>query len=445
MFSWLRKKKVMPPKLSQEPLREFVYLDEVSLRSLLSSQTGEVVDSTSKQTEDIIDAEVGSKIAAEVPLVASSELTSRFQTSNSSTLQTSRKATVQSWFRDFYNIPNLRLIEPVVGVEAIADVDALTTSTIKSIVVKSSDLERGKLVEFRVKLSPDPIFHLGTMVSEFTGMADDYPEMFAENNANDTLREVQPINKILQRLLAGLIPVRAEAIDYVVVELDHVEYVVHRDAISGLQIETKALVVVGVTDHLAYWKDIRRVLFSDAEFTILCRISRSSLQSSWTPVKLADLFKELVPDLVSQMATVSQQPFNTGIQKSGSNMGTSGQLIKALFSYRDHILSAAEKTLTDEQEGQLREVILDQLDRAETASEQRNSFNAVAAKLDEFLHLELASSEHLELREASREIASLPHFPSLQVTSTAQAITPVVAKDTAQPRLLDVEVVAIYW
>lgn len=445
MFSWFKKKSVNPPKHSQEPLREFVYLDEVSLRSLLSSQTGEVVDSTSKQTEGAVDTEVGSKITAEVPLVASSEVTSRFQTSNSSTLQTSRKATVQSWFRDFYNIPDLRLIEPVVGVEAIADVDALKASETRSTVVRSSDLERGELVEFRVKLAPDPIFHLGTMVSEFTGMADDYPEMFAENNANETLREIQPINKILQRLLAGLIPVRAESIDYVVAEFDDVEYVVHRDAISGLEIKTKALVVVGVTDHLAYWKDIRRVLFSDAEFTILCRISRSSLQSSWTPVKLADLFRELVPDLVKQMADISQQPFNTGIQKSEVNVGTSTRLIRALYSYRDHILSAAEKTLTDEQERQLREVIIDQLDRAETASEQRNSFSAVAAKLDELLDIELASSKHLELREASREIASLSHFPSFQATSTTQAISPVLAKDTAQPRLLDVEVVAIYW
>ena len=58
------------------PLREFVYLDEVSLRSLLSSQVGEVKDSTSKQTSDTFGADVGSSVSVGVPQVGKSELTS---------------------------------------------------------------------------------------------------------------------------------------------------------------------------------------------------------------------------------------------------------------------------------------------------------------------------------------------------------------------------------
>ena len=51
---------------SDDPLREFVYLDEVSLRSLLSSQVGEVKDSTSKQTSDTLGVDVGSTVSAGV-------------------------------------------------------------------------------------------------------------------------------------------------------------------------------------------------------------------------------------------------------------------------------------------------------------------------------------------------------------------------------------------
>ena len=66
-----------------KPLREFVYLDEVSLRSLLSSQTGEVTDVKSEHQENALQAEIGSAIGTNVPLAVKSEITSRFQTSNS--------------------------------------------------------------------------------------------------------------------------------------------------------------------------------------------------------------------------------------------------------------------------------------------------------------------------------------------------------------------------
>ena len=157
-------------------------------------------------------------------------------------------------------------------------------------MVLKTQLQRGKLVEFRVRLGADPVFHLGTMVSEFTAMAEDYPDMFAAGGGLTTLREVQPINKILQRLLAGLVPIRATAVDHVVAEIEGIEYVVHREVIKGLDLRTRPLEIVGVTEQEAYWKDLRRVLFSDAEFTALARISRPGLHDSWTPVKLADLF-----------------------------------------------------------------------------------------------------------------------------------------------------------
>lgn len=446
LFKWMkRRREPSQSRAQREPLREFIYLDEVSLRSLLSSQTGEVIDSTSKQIAGSFDVEVGSSVAAGLPQMGSAELTSRFQTSNSSTLQTSRKATVQSWFRDFYNIPNLRVIEPANEVHKASSAIDLMAISNTSQIVKTSALERGGLVEFRVKLAADPIFHLGTMVSEFTGMSEDYPDMFAENNGLETLKEVQPVNRILQRLLAGLIPVRAEAIDYAVIEIDYVEYVVHRDVIIGLGIDTKPLVIVGVTEHLAYWKDIRRVLFSDAEFTVLCRISRSGLQASWTPVKLAELFRDLVPDLVEQMNEAGRSPFSVAPDKRNSVSTTEVSFVTALHLYKAEVLRETGKDLSGEQEVIVSKEIMKLLPQVVSASGQRAAYATVKLMLADLVGVELKSSKDIELREYSRNSSGLSLLPSLQPEPVKVDLQPPEMLKNLEPRLLDVDFVAIYW
>lgn len=328
------------------PLREFVYLYEVSLRSLLSSQTGEMIDSTSEQSVDAREAEISATLGVNPGVLAKAELSSRFQTSDSSTLQTSRKATVQSWFRELHALPGLRLIEPAEPSAPAGDLGTLKSIDDTSLVVGASALRRGSLVEFRVKLKADPVFHLGTMVSEFSAMAEDFPEMFAAGNGLETLHQAQPMNKILQRLLAGLIPVRATAVDYSVVVMHDREYVVHNSLLGGLGIERKPLEIVCVTEHLAYWKDIRRVLFSEAEFILLDRVARDALDESWTPVKLADLFHEVAPDLVRQINEASRVPFGTphlGVPA----VSVESQLGDALRSYTLALLTESKKELAE--------------------------------------------------------------------------------------------------
>ncbi len=425
-------------------LREFVYLDEVSLRSLLSSQKGGVTDSTSEQATDAREAALAGTMGVNSPLIAKAELESRYQTSNSSTIQTSRKSTVQSWFRELHEIEGLRLIQPARASKPAKDLVELKKVREPSLIVKADGLQRGKLVEFRVRLSADPVFHLGTMVSEFTGMAEDYPEMFAAGNGLASLQEVQPINKILQRLLAGLIPIRAIAVDYVVIELDKVEYVAHRELVEGLGLPAKPLEVVGVTEHLAYWKDIRRVLFSDAEFTMMCRISRPGLSESWTPVKLADLFRLVTPNLVDQINAAGKVPF--GAVGSGHTENVNeGRLGKALQSYAHAVLADLGEQLTDEQTGMIGMLIEQLKPGASLVSGQRAAFGALTDALVEMVGKRPEAARALELREAARQAAGLSLFPSLTASAVVTASTPAIDEPVDAPRLLDVDVIAIYW
>lgn len=425
-------------------LREFVYLDEVSLRSLLSSQKGGVTDSTSEQATDAREAALVGTVGVNSPLLAKAELESRYQTSNSSTIQTSRKANVQSWFRELHEIKGLRLIELVKSSTAAKDLAALKGVGEPSLFAAADELQRGALVEYRVRLSADPVFHLGTMVSEISGMAEDHPEMFTAGNGLASLSEVQPINKILQRLLAGLIPIRATVVDYVVVELDGTEYVAHKELIQGLNLATKPLQVVGVTEHLAYWKDIRRVLFSEAEFTMLCRVSRPGLHDSWTPVKLADLFRSVTPDLVEKINAAGQGPFGAAGMGRAENVNEV-RLGAALRAYSEAVLADIEKQPTDDQAAAIELLIAKLKPNATAVSGQRAAFGAITDALEELFAYRPEPARALLLRDAARQEAGLSLFPALTSAETTTASAQATTDSADEPRLLDVDVVAIYW
>jgi hypothetical protein len=274
-------------------------------------------------------------------------------------------------------------------------------------------------------------------------MADEYPGMLDEAGRRQ-LRAVEPINKILQHLLAGLIPIRATATNLFVVEVDGADYVVHKDAVSGLGVKARPLEVVGVTEHISYWKDIRRVLFSSAKVTMLCRVARDGIHKTWTPVKLADLFREVVPTLVDQINEASRNGISglgtTAPQNAGLNT-----FHLALQSYMEELAAAASIELGDAERAELALVVNRFGSGAPSASAQRRAFTAIRASVQqEAGKPPLDPDADLVARQRARDFAGLPLFPEL---SENAGVTRRRSDTGSKPddRLLDVEVVAIYW
>ena len=445
-----RETEVAGAERERPPLREFVYLDEGSLRSLLSSQTGEIKETVSEQTQAALLDEIQVKASGELPLTVKAEAAYRMQVTNSSSFQTSRKATVQSWFRELHDRSELRLISAIQGVEPVSRLEDLLGIEEPSIKVASGQLERGVLAEFRVRLAAHPAFHLTTMMTEFTGMAEDYGGLVPDASVM-TFREIQPMVKVLQRMMVGLIPITAEAIDHVVVDIDGTDYVVHRAAIAGLKIDTRPLVIAGVTELQAYWKDIRHLLFSSAEFTLLCRVSRSGLQTDWTPVKLVDLFDKVAPDFARQMSVAWTIPFGTSPTVKPLPVETSppaSPLESALFHYANALLERRKpRRSADELERILLQVttkIRRLAARTGSVSDQKSAFAALRDVLIDIAGIQVTGPQDLKLRDAARTAAGLTLFPSLETSSVPVAPAALPAPEV--PRAyLDVEVVAIYW
>lgn len=439
-----RSSKAVKDLPARRPLREFVYLDEVSLRSLLVSQADTIPEQVSSAISRAEQAEISSKVSGGSDLVAKGELGSRFQTNNSNTVQTSRKAIVQTLFNELRNdvTPDYALVVSLEPPRVLDSLDDIQDIGDPSVVAPASALSRGSLVEIEVQLDVDPVFKLGMLVSEYASMAEENPGMF-DHSGKTMLQEVAPINRVLQRLLAGLIPIRARATNFSVLDIDGCEFVVRNETVSSLNAPVRPLEVVGVTEHLGYWKDIRRVLFSSARVTMLCRVSRDGLHQTWTPVKLADLFRDAVPDLVDQINLASRTGLS-GLSTGHFERQGHEPFREAVHLYREKLEEAAGVRLSPSGEAALEAALMPWLSSEPTPSVQRSAFAAVRTVMETEGGLtEWDSDSDFAARKEARSGARLDLFPTTVGTSKDSAARHVEPVQAA--RLLDVEVVAIYW
>lgn len=449
-FPWIglrSAKKLRADHASNEPLREFVYLDEVSLASLLASQKGEATENITAQSQDQLVAEVTSKLGAKAPLLPSAEINSRFQTTNSSTLQTVRKANAQSLFRELHQLSYLRRIQPSADVVGANSVSELFDGSYSKSVFKSSDLQRGDLVEFRVKLSASWIFQISTMVAEFSDMFDESPALFVQHVRFTDLYDAKNANKIISKLLAGLVPIDGLVSEYSVVQYENNEYVVHNTAMEGLGLESLPLQIVGVTDHMAYWKDIRRILFAENEFTLLCRIAKSGIQDNWNPIKLADVFKEFAPDLAKQIEESTKVAMVQSLESPKQEVVEPNlvRFLTGLSRYKGLLLERVSRSVADDLAREIDRAISELKVYAGSAEGQRAAFGDVKSIVEKATGETFDSGDDLQLRERVREELSLPLFPAVSTTQHRSPDSRPTTLAANARRLLDVEVVAIYW
>lgn len=450
--SWWRKrrerrrlKNASKATIKDAPLREFVYLDAVSLHSLLVSQKATIPTEVSQAISRAEQAELSGTVSADA-LVAKSESAARYQTSNSNTLQSSRKAVIQTLFKEFRDLPlDFKLASPNDAPASLNDVRSIESADASQGVEPATALVRGTLVEIEVTLAVDPVFKLGSMMTEYSAMADEYPAMFGAQGSLSFLRETEPIMRVLDRFLAGLIPVKAIASNHVVVESEGKEFVAHKKAIEGLDVKYRPLHIVGVTEHLGYWKDIRRVLFSEGQFTMLCRVARSGIQQEWTPVKLADLFSDVAPDFVGQINAIESPTVHAGASLA-MPLKEQNALGKALLKYKDLILEKSNVPWPRELDEDFMALVLEAQTGSMSASEQRRAFERVGDFLVGRLKIDpMNGAEDLAARQRARRHAELELFPSLAINHSSDSSARTEIAVERDERLLDVEIISIYW
>ena len=279
--------------------REFVYLDEVSVLSILASRTGRIATESTESQTSSRSSEVKGSLGVGLG-GTKANLGTKEQSSQSEASQVSRKAIIQSSFKDLYDIEHSALalrpasMDHLPNVDSILDVERLLGSTeATGLLVDPSTLHRGELLEVEVDLEADPIFRMATIITTFVGLMEDNEGLFRDA-VPAQLPEIRSVARLLDNLLAGLVPIRGLLVDYKWIRLCGRDVLIHQALLRQMPAEVRChaypAFLVGVAQSDLFWKDIRRVLFSQARYTVFCRLATDGLADRWSPIKMADVF-----------------------------------------------------------------------------------------------------------------------------------------------------------
>lgn len=240
-------------------LREFIYLDEVSVTSLLAARDGEIPDSvTNTLTRS---AETESKLSASLPLKGMKLGTeTRTKVSDTSSQEVVRRAVIQSTFRrlhtggDRKNRPfgdgPSRDSKFDGALETIVDLKKRSKKLTKAGAIKRLDaMARGDLVEFEVTLRPARTFVAGHALESIVRIMGGRPQLFGDIALQ--IKQATPIADVLNDLMVGLVPIHGVGTNIALLEVDgHVHLVDRRIFADGSELESLAhpVEVVAQTD-----------------------------------------------------------------------------------------------------------------------------------------------------------------------------------------------------
>jgi hypothetical protein len=434
----------------QAPLREFVYLDEVSVYSLIASKLGAIATEFTDTETATLASDVGGSVGVGAGGTKAS-LGSKLQSTEVRGSQVLRKSIVQTTFKELYELetPLLKLPANLAPPQVTCPPDSQLAECLGELgdpwAVDVEQLERGHLVELEVGLEAEPIYKNSAIIGTMMELMQESPELQAVLSLGER-SQMESFARILERLLAGLVPVRAKAVDYRVVQAEERRFLVHRAVADQLTeragFEAAQLTLVGVAEETLFWKDIRRVLFSASRYRVLSRIARSGIQESWTPVKLAHVLADVSPELGAGLEMFNRSVSDLAAADDSESAADSAGMTTALQSFATAAAEAlgAELPMDFTMES-LYPSGLPQL--SESVIARREAFQPVTQFLESRSEKKLDPLIGAELRASALRQAGL----SVDTTAPPEHL-PLVLESPLVPsahRYLDVEFIAIYW
>jgi hypothetical protein len=439
--------------------REFVYLDEVSVTSLVAARHGSIAETFKNTHGETFGAHSGSNLSVPAtPLTPGANLTSRMTSSRTTTQEVVRRAVVQGTFRSLrVTDTDLKLSVEDKQHENRPPPATTKTELIKGLnrlakqrrAVRVTDLKRGDVIELRVRLSADPTYQFATAASSMLDLVKGKSTIFGIDE--DQLAGVAPILELIPQMLVDLVPVHAQVISHQRIDLDDETWLVDTTMLtpgSPLAAAAETVAVAGVTEVPLYWKDARRVLFNNAEYTVYARLAKPGLATTWTPIKLADVFDTLDPKigmLFRELPDVFKNLRKTGADVQAlpvAEILENDGLVpfgRALARQTGRILD--EDTLTKTAH-EAAEPITD-VEMLDDIIATRSAFEQVVAAVE--------ASPPLLLAPISRDlVADLreSHHALAQIHATLPALPATIEgprEAESEQELLEVEFVAIYW
>jgi hypothetical protein len=448
-----RRRRINVAKTDKTPLREFIYLDEVSVYSLLASRKGPLATEYTDTQQNAESSEVSGSLGSSSGVIKAST-SSKLASTQTRTTQVLRKSTIQAAFKE--------LLEGEQGKLAIAPIsqksDAPRVTTWNELeraaqelasdaqwVIDPDTLTRGRLFELAIELAPDEVYRMTSMVDEVVNIVSDSPQLFPV--VPFEVQKVASINRVLDSLLVGLIPLKCRVLDYRVVELGSKKFLVHNEVLKNISSASNQKItdvyVTGVTEQRLFWKDVRRVLFSDLQFRAMCRANGRGLQDSWIPVKLFNVLRDVIPDLANDIDEMVRNVFGGQELSQPAKDDMSNKEREALIDYglmlADHYGSHLDRS---DLEVTVIE-ILNTKPNFQDLESRRTAFSQVAERVSDALGgISIEPMVAGEIRSTVTIDAGIGSLGGLSPTETSGKEN---SKAGTVSTILDVEIVAVYW
>ena len=454
--SWL--KRLKPRKVPENLaglLREFVYLDEVSVYSILASRKGAIATEFTESQTASLNSDVGGSVSVGFG-GTKAKIDSKMQAGHVQGSQVLRKAIIQTSFKELYDIERASLaFSPPDGhstptVKAVADIEeTLDALADDNWIVDPSAIRRGELLEVEVELEADPIFRMASVITTLRELMEDNEEFFG-HAITTQLPQMRSMAQVLEGLLVGLVPIRGRLVDYTSASIGRRDVLIHRSLLDQIgpanRPETHTAFVVGVAQRDLFWKDIRRVLFSKARYTVFCRLATEGLAERWHPVKVADVLAGIVPqfdEMIREFSEEARQAMTATDTSSPSPIVQHGRNeSQVLEKYVTLVAAHHCQTLTPAVIDSLVRGITPPEDWLSSVDSRRPIFAEVTCRVDAALGVETSNEVAYELRVAAVAQAGLEGNLAPQASNgSGRDQSPAFGPE----RFLDTEIVAIFW
>ncbi|SEE94037.1 DUF6414 family protein [Jiangella alba] len=436
-------------------MREFVYLDEVSVVSLLSSREGKVPSEFTDTSTNSSRAQLSANIGANAGF-AKSEIGSQLESSATEDTKVVSRATIQAIFKRLYDG---ELARDHLAIAPIRDNDKKPTSSdseamlsepsragVAPWTINVASLRRGQMVELEVELYADPAFRVSTIASSFAEMVKDSKELIGQLMERHELDQALEINALIEKLMAGLVPLRCRVANYVLVGEDDNAALVHREVVKKVpENERRATVdvqLVGVTEKSLYWKDTRRVLFAKDRFRVLCRLNEDGIGSAWRPVTLVDVLGEVAPDFGEVLGIFGPDALQQMADRSARQSRLIEPRVAALRNFGELMALEMDVKLTDEDLEQIDLFASEGAELFKSVHDSRPAFRAITEYIKDRSSVPFNPVAAAKLRAAAAQRQGL-HPGGTAMDASATTLATKLTRETEY--FLNAEIIAIYW
>lgn len=279
-----------------DDLREFVYLDEISVRSLLAS-TGEGGIVSETVNEEMRRHRSGSSAGGSVsagPASVNAKVSEEDEHQRTS-VEIRNYDLIQSKFTRLYKSD---VVEKKLSLDQIPKKVESVDDPFSGLA--TSELTRGDVVELRVNISANLLFRLYRTI--------DY---FAEAFENQIDSDTEEMLELIGSSLGNRIPVVGKAVDYKVVDEEDQKTIKRSAELDNDEAkDAEDLEVVTLLNLDSLWVDPIQTLFNNDRFVIYCRVEDVDIDR-WYPLKVTRAINSLSKHAAENM----NQELERGLQE----------------------------------------------------------------------------------------------------------------------------------